>query len=324
MIMDYYKIIFDGLKKEFSRMDYFIQTFEKEKFDFESSTFFTQDYTADEFFHECRKVIAEYKLNIELQHESNLLGKKMIYHKLRLAYESEHNTGKKEAIKEHIEEMKDKIAKLEEKGWQNSGWCHRLSDTWRCCLYDEWHNRQRNMLNYNLSSELRTNSKNITDGKRIFYLQIIELEEAINETERAVMNKSSLSSSVGLNKQEDKTDNQTTEKIINETESSTQDKQITFADLLRHDNKDVLLKELHELIDGKDKKDVAITIQALKNLSILVNYGSKEQLYVAMRKEFEIKGSKLNSAFNQFLNPDNNKILERDTKPIERRLSAIK
>ena len=317
IITDFYDVVFYGLENE-NRVNYLLQIIEQK--DGVSCGVYGKHlvFTEDEFFRKCRKIIQEYKRNIELQHASDLLEAKMIHHQLRLTYELPYYDKEgKEMIREYLEEMKDKVSKLEERGWQTNGWCSRLYHLWQDNLEDEWKSR----LNYvespsNLSNLWREDkTKNLTGEKRIFYTQILELEKAIDEVERTVMDKPTSSSS------EVQSENLTTEKAINQDESSTQDKQITFTDLLHHDNKDTLLEKLHELIDGKKAKSVALTIHALNNLSFLT-YESKKELYDTMYNEFEITFT--DSGFNQFLNPNHKSILETDIERIKTILSAIK
>jgi len=128
-----------------------------------------------------------------------------------------------------------------------------------------------------------------------------------------------------LNKNAPATD--TEKEIIYSSEKPQQSKKIketgNFSDCLHHENKSALMVKLHELIDGKSAKDVAITIQSLINLSYLVNYGRKANLYAMMRKEFEFINDS-HSALNGWLNTNRKKITDSDTKPIEIILSAIK
>jgi hypothetical protein len=318
IIRDYYDVIFHGLEKESGRVDYFLQLIEQKEGVCNGVYDKYLSFTEDEFFRECRKVIAEYKLNIELQHEGDLLEAKIMYYRFRLAYElPDYGTEGKEMIREYLEEMKDRVAKLEERGWQTSGWCHRLSFLWQSSLDDEWEKRMNCMQNADSGYNWRESTRKFADGKRIFYTQIIELEKAINEAERMVTNKPLSSSSEVQDVQEIE------KQVIIENENNTQDKETDFADFLHHDNKDALLEKLRDLINDKTKpKDTAITIQALLNLSFLANYGTKGVLYDAMRKKFNMKGT--DSAFNDILNPKKNKISDKDTKPIEDILLAIK
>ncbi|MFC4676298.1 hypothetical protein [Dysgonomonas termitidis] len=97
--------------------------------------------------------------------------------------------------------------------------------------------------------------------------------------------------------------------------------QQNFADYLHHENKNALMKKLHELLDGKTCKTVAITIKALTDLSYLI-YGSKNNLYDTMRKEFSFSGT--DSGLNKFLNSNNNGLSEIDIKPTKDILQAVK
>ena len=96
----------------------------------------------------------------------------------------------------------------------------------------------------------------------------------------------------------------------------------SFVDCLHHSNKEALMGKLHELIDGKQAKNIAVTIQALINLSILANYGSKRGLYGMMRTEFDFNCT--DSGINKFLNSNNYLICNADTHQIEGILLGIK
>ena len=95
-----------------------------------------------------------------------------------------------------------------------------------------------------------------------------------------------------------------------------------FRDCLHHSNKEALMGKLHELIDGKQAKNIAITIQALINLSMLANYGSKRTLYGMMRAEFTFNCT--DSGINKFQNSNSPLISYTDIAPIERILSDVK
>lgn len=59
-----------------------------------------------------------------------------------------------------------------------------------------------------------------------------------------------------------------------------------FRSYLHHDNKDALIEKLHDLIDGKKGKVVAITIKALEELGFMSVPDSRSALYKTMRVEF--------------------------------------
>lgn len=60
----------------------------------------------------------------------------------------------------------------------------------------------------------------------------------------------------------------------------------TFLDLLIHDNKDVLVKQLHKLLDYKKGKDVATVIKALERRHLLQPYSSISSLHALITTEF--------------------------------------
>ncbi len=64
-----------------------------------------------------------------------------------------------------------------------------------------------------------------------------------------------------------------------------------FIFYLHHENKDALMKKLHELLDGKKGKMVAITLKALERLVFISVIDNRSIIYKAMRKEFGDIGS---------------------------------
>jgi len=96
---------------------------------------------------------------------------------------------------------------------------------------------------------------------------------------------------------------------------------IPFTAYLHHDNKTALLLKLHELMDGKQAKVVAITIKALEELALLAGYDSKKLLYDAISKEFSVKIS--SSGVNKFLNPYNKLLRNEDIRPIKEILQKV-
>jgi hypothetical protein len=98
--------------------------------------------------------------------------------------------------------------------------------------------------------------------------------------------------------------------------------QRSFVDYLHHENKEALMKKLHELLDNRKGKAVAIGIKALISLSFIAGYKSKNELYKAMEKEFGYIGS--NAALNDFLNENSQKLSENDISPTIEILKSIK
>lgn len=79
-----------------------------------------------------------------------------------------------------------------------------------------------------------------------------------------------------------------------------------FRSYLHHDNKDALIEKLHELIDGKKGKVVAITIKALEQLGFISVTDTRSAIYKAMRKEFGEIGTdqSINPIINNFTQYD--------------------
>jgi hypothetical protein len=84
----------------------------------------------------------------------------------------------------------------------------------------------------------------------------------------------------------------------------------SFADYLHHPNKDALMKKLHELFRNAKGKKVALLIKSLEELHYLAGYNSKNELYASIKAEFGDFGSI--QSVNDFLNPNNGKIQEKD------------
>ena len=59
----------------------------------------------------------------------------------------------------------------------------------------------------------------------------------------------------------------------------TQKEEKPFADYLHHDNKNALMKKLHEFLDNAKGKNVAFVIKSLEELKFLAGYNSKNELY---------------------------------------------
>jgi hypothetical protein len=89
---------------------------------------------------------------------------------------------------------------------------------------------------------------------------------------------------------------------------------VPFSSYLHHHDKTALLSKLHELIDGKHAKTIAMIIKALEELSFLAGYDSKNNLYKSIREEFEVTFS--NSGINKFLNTNTEKLNINDIRPI--------
>lgn len=102
--------------------------------------------------------------------------------------------------------------------------------------------------------------------------------------------------------------------ILSKTENKLLKSELYFREYLYHDNKDKLIGKLHELLDSASGKNVAIVIQALIKLGYLANFKSKSALYKAMRTEFGDIGT--NQNLNDFLNPNNKKIQDKDLLPL--------
>ena len=97
------------------------------------------------------------------------------------------------------------------------------------------------------------------------------------------------------------------------TFNPTQKEEKPFADYLHHENKDALMKKLHELLDNAKGKNVAFVIKSLEELKYLAGYNSRNELYASMKNEFGNFGS--NQSVNDFLNPNNSKIHHSDIAP---------
>lgn len=82
----------------------------------------------------------------------------------------------------------------------------------------------------------------------------------------------------------------------------------TLEALLHHDRKIALMKTLHELLDNKTGKDVAIVLKSLYKLGYLAPPSNRNELYRIMKKTFGYIGTTQN--LNSFLNPDSTKILD--------------
>lgn len=65
-----------------------------------------------------------------------------------------------------------------------------------------------------------------------------------------------------------------------------QKKEEQFVDLLIHEDKDGLMKLLHQLLDYKKGKDVVVVIKAMESLQILKPYTSISSLHVTLTEEF--------------------------------------
>lgn len=87
--------------------------------------------------------------------------------------------------------------------------------------------------------------------------------------------------------------------VKEEKQSKTTNHQVEkdFKSYLHHDNKDALVDKLHELLDGKKGKVVAITIKALEQLGFISVSDSRSAIYKTMRVEFGKIGS------DQSINP---------------------
>jgi hypothetical protein len=85
-----------------------------------------------------------------------------------------------------------------------------------------------------------------------------------------------------------------------EQSDSAKPPQLKFTEYLHHTNKDALITKLHELLNGKKGKDVAIIIKALEELKIIVKKKIHAPLYRAMRDEFG-KGLGSNQSINDFV-----------------------
>ncbi|KAA6321070.1 hypothetical protein EZS27_029238 [termite gut metagenome] len=85
-----------------------------------------------------------------------------------------------------------------------------------------------------------------------------------------------------------------------EQSDSVKPQQLKFTEYLHHTNKDALMNKLHELLNGKKGKDVAIIIKALEELKIIVKKKIHAPLYRAMRDEFG-KGLGSNQSINDFV-----------------------
>jgi len=74
-----------------------------------------------------------------------------------------------------------------------------------------------------------------------------------------------------------------------------------FIDYLHHENKEALTQKLHDLLDGRKGKIVAITIKALEQLGF-ISVDSRSAIYKAMRDEFGEIGSdqSINPIMNNF------------------------
>jgi len=68
-------------------------------------------------------------------------------------------------------------------------------------------------------------------------------------------------------------------------------KEKDFIDYLHHENKEALLKKLHELLDNEKGRVVAITIKALEKLGFISVLGKRADLYKCMEKEFGYIGA---------------------------------
>lgn len=73
-----------------------------------------------------------------------------------------------------------------------------------------------------------------------------------------------------------------------------------FRSYLHHDNKDVLMEKLHELLDNEKGKVVAITIKALEKIGCIAVLSQRAALYRSMENEFGYIGAPtgLNNYYN--------------------------
>lgn len=107
--------------------------------------------------------------------------------------------------------------------------------------------------------------------------------------------------------------------VKEEKQSKTINSQVEkdFKSYLHHDNKDALMEKLHELIDGKKGKVIAITIKALEQLGFISVSDSHSAIYKAMRVEFGRIGS------DQSINPIMNNY-EQYSLEIEQQMKILK
>lgn len=94
-----------------------------------------------------------------------------------------------------------------------------------------------------------------------------------------------------------------------------------FIDYIQHPNKNAMLSRLHELLDNKKGKIVAITIIAMEKLGFIGGYESRSTLYKTMRIEFGDIGT--DAGLNDFFT-NRHKIAQTDFEQYTTILSMIK
>lgn len=107
--------------------------------------------------------------------------------------------------------------------------------------------------------------------------------------------------------------------IANEKETYKDKFQESFENYLHHENKAALMKKLHELLDSKKGRAVAVVIRALTECAFINIKGNK--LYRAMEAEFGKIGA--HSNINDFLNKEH-KLKYNDIKATIEILKTIK
>lgn len=107
--------------------------------------------------------------------------------------------------------------------------------------------------------------------------------------------------------------------VKEEKEPKTNNTQIEkdFRSYLHHNNKDALIQKLHELLDDKKGKVVAITIKALEQLGFISVTDTRSALYKALRVEFGEIGS--DQSINPIMNNSQQYSLE-----IEQQMKILK
>ena len=262
--MDFRKIIIDGYRENGEKYvvretPLLVSSSRIEYFVKMAESAMTENITLQKFFHECDNVLNRYDKELAATY---LREKAEIYDKLIAVMELE-----------QFDEKAYKIAQLEKGGIE-------LVEKWRSKTYAFQVDENGQVAEIQHSSNVALSDSALR-----------ELKSDLRDAEKMVVNKPLSSSS------EMQIENQTTENVINETESSTQDKQ--FADLLHHENKDALMKVVRELIN-KDKKSgihIAKILEALQHKGyILINSYSIPEVIT----EFDIQCSK--TAINKQLN----------------------
>lgn len=99
--------------------------------------------------------------------------------------------------------------------------------------------------------------------------------------------------------------------------------ELEFKDYLIHGNKEALITVLHNLIDGKECKDVTKVLIALEEASFLQR-PSNAKLYRSLLKEFDLNFSDSPSAMNTFFREKDIKYSKEEIKVVVNSLLEVK